>query len=417
MSSSDIIVSLDIGTSKVRAIIGEVNNGTINIIGVGSADSEGIRKGAIVDIDQTVSSIRAAVDHAERMVGLQISEVYVGITGNHIALQTSHGVVAVSNEDREIGEEDIERVNQAARVIALPPEREIIGIVPKQYIVDGQEGIQDPRGMIGVRLEVEATIITGAKTGIHNLLRVVEKSGLKVSGLILMSLAAGQLALSKDEKQIGTVLVDVGAGTTTISVFDQGSLVATSTLPIGGDFITTDISIGLRTQMDIAEKIKLKFGCASIADSAPDQMFKVNRIGSNVDKEFSQVDLANIVEPRVQEIFQLIRGEVHRMGYSDLAGGYVLTGGTVNLPATLVIAQEELAATVRIVTPDYIGVRDPAYTSGVGIIQFVIKYIRNRPASLNKKQPIKAAASKSGSQEKEGEGFFDRVKNFLKEFI
>lgn len=188
MSNNDIIVSLDIGTSKVRAIIGEVTNGTFNIIGVGSADSEGIRKGAIVDIDQTVQSIKSAVDHAEQMVGIQISEVYVGISGNHIGLQSSHGVVAVQNEDREIGEDDIDRVIKAAEVIALPPEREVIDVVAKQYIVDGLEGIQDPRGMIGVRLEVEATIITGAKTPIHNLLRCVEKSGLKVKDLVLMSL-------------------------------------------------------------------------------------------------------------------------------------------------------------------------------------------------------------------------------------
>ncbi|WP_068774433.1 cell division protein FtsA [Paenibacillus sp. FJAT-26967] len=417
MSNNDIIVSLDIGTSKVRAIIGEVVNGTINIIGVGSADSEGVRKGAIVDIDQTVQSIRSAIDHAERMVGIQITDVYVGITGNHIALQDSHGVVAVSNEDREIGEEDIERVIQAAKVIALPPEREIIGIVPNQYLVDGQEGIHEPRGMIGVRLEVQSTIITGAKMGIHNLLRVVEKSGLKVAGLILMSLASGQLALSKDEKSIGTVLVDIGAGSTTIAVFDQGNLVATSTLPIGGDFITNDISIGLRTQMDIAEKIKLKYGCATIQDSVADQVFKVNRIGSQVDKEFSQIDLANIIEPRVQEIFHLIRTETHRLGYGDPAGGYVLTGGTVSLPGTLIIAQEELAATVRIAVPDYIGVRDPAYTSGVGIIQFVCKFMRNRPVSATpKKQAAKPAAVKT-PQTESSPGWFDKVKNFLKEFI
>ncbi|SEB41891.1 cell division protein FtsA [Paenibacillus sp. GP183] len=418
MSNNDIIVSLDIGTSKVRAIIGEVVNGTINIIGVGSADSEGIRKGAIVDIDQTVQSIRSAIDHAERMVGLQISEVYVGITGNHITLQSSHGVVAVSNEDREIGEEDIERVIQAARVIALPPEREIIGVVPKQYLVDGQEGINDPRGMIGVRLEVEATIITGAKTGIHNLLRVVEKSELKVSGLILMSLASGGLALSKDEKAIGTVLVDVGAGATTIAVFEQGNLTATSTLPIGGEYITNDIAIGLRTQMEIAEKIKLKFGCASIEDSAADQVFKVTRIGSNVDKEFSQVDLANIIEPRVQEIFELIRAEVHRLGYGDLPGGYVLTGGTVTMPGMLTVAQAELMTSVRIAVPDFIGVRDPSYTSGVGIIQFVSKYLRSRQpgSSFSKKQAVKAPTKKSSASESRP-GFFERIKNFFSEFI
>ena len=235
MSNNDIIVSLDIGTSKVRAIIGEVTNGTFNIIGVGSANSEGIRKGAIVDIDQTVQSIKSAVDHAEQMVGIQISEVYVGISGNHIGLQSSHGVVAVQNEDREIGQEDIERVIKAAEVIALPPEREVIDVVAKQYIVDGLEGIQDPRGMIGVRLEVEATIITGAKTPIHNLLRCVEKSGLKVKDLVLMSLGAGGLALSKDEKSMGAVLVDIGAGSTTIAVYQEGSLTATSTVPIGGE--------------------------------------------------------------------------------------------------------------------------------------------------------------------------------------
>jgi len=412
LSGNDIIVSLDIGTSKVRAIIGEVINGAINIIGVGSADSEGIRKGAIVDIDQTVQSIRNAIDHAERMVGIQISEVFVGITGNHISLQSSHGVVAVSKDDREIGDEDIERVIQAARVIALPPEREIIGVVPKEFLVDGQEGIQDPRGMIGVRLEVDATIITGAKTSIHNLIRVVERAGLKVNGLILMSLAAGYLALSKDEKSIGTILIDVGAGATTISVFEEGSLIATSTLPIGGEYITNDISIGLRTQMDIADKIKLKYGCATIEDSAPDQVFKVKRMGSNVDKEFSQVDLANIIEPRVQEIFQLIRSEVHRLGYSHLTGGYVLTGGTISMPGILPIAQAELASSVRIAAPEYIGVRDPSYTSGVGIIQYVHKYMRSRRTNFTKTSGKQA---KSGAPKKEA--WFDKMKEWIKELI
>lgn len=414
MSGNDIIVSLDIGTSKVRAIIGEVVNGSINIIGVGSADSEGIRKGAIVDIDQTIQSIRNAIEHAERMVGIQISEVYVGITGNHISLQSSHGVVAVQKEDREIGDEDIERVIQAAKVIALPPEREIIGVVPKEFLVDGQEGISDPRGMIGVRLEVDATIITGAKTSIHNLIRVVEKSELKVSGLILMSIASGYLALSKDEKSIGTVLIDIGAGATSIAVFEEGNLVATSTLPIGGEYITSDISIGLRTQMEIAEKIKLKYGCALIEDSAGDQVFKVTRIGSNVDKEFSQVDLANIIEPRAQEIFQMIRAEVDRIGYGHLTGGYVLTGGSVNMPGMLAVAQLELASSVRIAAPDYIGVRDPSYTSGVGIIQYVQRHMKNRNSSFSKSVN---KSTKTHTSSMKGPGWFDKVKDWVKELI
>ncbi|WP_127579641.1 cell division protein FtsA [Paenibacillus koleovorans] len=413
MSSNDIIVSLDIGTSKVRAIIGELNNGAIHIIGVGSADSLGIRKGAIVDIDQTVQSIRNAIDHAERMVGIQISEVYVGISGNHIGLQSSHGVVAVSDEDREIGELDIERVLQASKVVALPPEREIIGVVPKQYLVDGLEGIQDPRGMIGVRLEVEASIVTGAKTSIHNLIRVVEKADLKVSGLILMSLAAGQMCLSKDEKAIGTVLVDIGAGSITIAVFNEGSLAATSTLPIGGDFVTNDISIGIRTQLDIAEKIKLKFGCAIVEHAAGDQVFKVNRIGSNVDKEFTQVDLANIIEPRVQEIFHLVRAEVQRLGYPEPAGGYVLAGGSVTMPGVLEIAQQELENSVRVAIPDFIGVRDPSYVNGVGIIQYVYKYARQRSTSAVRK----TASSKKAAQEKSKGGFMEKFKNWISEFI
>ncbi|CAM4259595.1 cell division protein FtsA [Paenibacillus tarimensis] len=415
MSSNDIIVSLDIGTSKVRVIIGEVTNGAINIIGVGSADSEGIRKGAIVDIDQTVQSIRNAVDHAERMVGIEISDVYVGIQGNHIALQTNHGVVAVSNEDREIGEEDIERVLQAAKVVALPPEREIIGLVPKQFLVDGLDGISDPRGMIGVRLEVEATVITGAKTAIHNLMRCVEKAELQISGVILMSLASGQMALTKDEKNMGTVLVDIGAGSCTIAVFDQGSLVGTSTLPVGGEYVTNDISYGLRTQTEQAEKIKLKFGCSLVDEAAEDQKFKVMRMGSNVEKEFTQVDLANIIEPRMQEIFHLVRQEVRRMGFGDKVNGYVLTGGTVSMSGVLPLAQSELEATVRIAVPDYIGVRDPAYTSGVGMIQYVSRYMRVRSGG----SPKKSAARKQGptTSAPSKPGLFERLKNMFSEFI
>ncbi|AEI42593.1 cell division protein FtsA [Paenibacillus mucilaginosus] len=417
MSSNDIIVSLDIGTSKVRVIIGEVVNGAINIIGVGSADSEGIRKGSIVDIDQTVQTIRSAVDHAERMVGIQIAEVYVGIAGNHIALQSSHGVVAVSNEDREIGDDDIERVIQAAKVIPLAPEREIIGVVPNQYVVDGTDQIHDPRSMIGVRLEVEATIVTGTKTAIHNLLRVVEKSGLKVAGLILMSLASGHLALSKDEKNIGTVLVDIGAGATTIAVFNENNLVATSTLPIGGEYITNDIAYGLKTQADIAEKIKLKFGCALVDHAASDQVFKVNRIGSNTDKEFSQVDLANIIEPRVQEIFHLIRLEVQRLGFGDLPGGYVLTGGTVAMPGMLAVAQMELATSVRIAVPDYIGVRDSSFTSGVGIIQYASRYLRSSKQTQNSGVKKLIPKKPAPGQEQQKPSAMERFKNWLSEFI
>lgn len=405
-------MSLDIGTSKVRVIIGELSNGSMNIVGVGSVDSQGIRKGAIVDIDQTVDSIRKAVDYAERMVGVQISDVYVGVVGNHIELQSSHGVVAVSNDDREIGDEDIERVLNAAKVFAMPPEREIIGIVPDQFLVDGLDGIQEPRGMIGVRLEVEAQIITGAKTMIHNLLRCVEKAGLHINGLILMPLAAAQLALSEDEKMLGTVLVDIGAGITTISYFQDGNIKATSTLPIGGDYITNDISIGLRVKSELAERMKIKYGCAKLADAAEDQLFKVANIGNaQSEKEYTQVDLSEIIEPRVREIFQLIGEEAARLGIVEPAGGYVLSGGTVSMPGMQQIAQEELGTAVRIAIPDYIGVRDPSYTNGVGMIQYAVKYFKKQPTSVSVKK------GKKVNQGSERNGFFERLKNWFDEFI
>jgi cell division protein FtsA len=409
LSSNELIVSLDIGTSKVRVIIGEINNGLINIIGVGSTDSNGIKKGAIVDIDETVQSIRDAIDHAERMVGIQIQEVCVGISGNHIVLQSSHGVVAVSNEDREITSEDVERVIQASKVIALPPERQIIEVVPKQFLVDGLGDIHDPRGMIGVRLEVEATIITGAKTIIHNLTRCIERAGLSITGIVLSPLALGTVALSKDEKQMGVALVDIGAGATTVAIYENGGLATSTVLPIGGEYITNDIAIGLRTQTDVAEKVKLKFGCASVEMADAEQAFKVPRIGSNVEKEFNQVDLAHIIEPRVQEIFHLIRKEMIRLGYpGEIPGGYVLTGGTVSLNGILEVAQFELESTVRIAIPDFIGVRDPAFATGVGMIQYAAKHSNRR---------ISSSAVKSKKKSAKATNRFDRLKSWLSEFI
>lgn len=413
MSNGDIIVSLDIGTSKVRVIIGEVEGTSINIIGVGTADSEGIRKGAIVDIDLTAQSIRNAVEHAERMVDIGISEVYVGIQGSHIGIQTNHGVVAVSNEDREIGEEDIIRVNQAAKVVTLPPDRDIINLVPKQYIVDGLEGITDARGMIGVRLEVEASVITCAKSAKHNLLRCVEKAGLKVKDVILLQLASGVMTLTKDEKMNGTALVDIGGGSTTIGIFYEGGIVAISTLPIGGQFVTNDISYGLRAQTDHAENLKLKYGCARIEDANEDVRFKVVRMGSNVEKEFSQKELANIIEPRMQEIMQLVKQEVHRLGYSEIVDSYVLTGGSAALPGTATLAQEELQMNVRIAMPDFIGVKDASYSNGVGMIQYVSKFIGTEHTSDMKANTKR----KTNAPTKEKKQWFEKIKNMFQEFI
>ena len=422
MVSNELIVSLDIGTSKVRVMIGEITNGSINIIGVGQSHSEGIKKGVIVDIDQTVHAIREAVDHAERMVDVSIEDVYVGITGNHIELHETQGVVAVSSEDREIREEDIQRVIQAAKVVAIPPDREIIEVVPKEYIVDGQGGIKDPRGMIGVRLEMEGTIVTGLKTVVHNIVRCTQRTNLRVAGIFLQPLAASTVALSKDDKNMGVVLVDIGAGSTTIGVFEQGKLAATTVIGIGGDHITSDISLGLRTHTDVADRVKVKNGCALIDEASEDVKFKVNRIGSEVEKQFTQVDLASIIEPRAAEIFQLVEQAVYKLGYRDeIAGGYVLTGGTVAMPGMLELAKEELDAPVRIAIPDYIGVRDPAYTTGVGLIQYALQLMERRSVSVTPSfkgnKVSKSSEKQTVSKPKEGGGLMEKMKNWFSEFI
>ncbi len=370
---SETYVSLDIGTSSIRVIIGEVTNGSINVLGVGSVDSQGIRKGAVVDIDETVTSIRAAVEQAERMVGLKIKQVIVGVNGNHVALAPCHGVVAVSSSDREIGGEDVTRVMEAAEVMSIPPEREIIDVIPKQFIVDGLDEITDPRGMIGVRLEMEGTMITGSKTVLHNLLRCVERADLEVADICLNSLASGAVAVSKDEKSLGVCIVDIGGGSTTISAFEQGALVATSVLPIGGDHMTNDLAVGLRVSTEEAERIKRKHGHAFIPEASSEEQFLVQSIGSTEKQTMTQYDLAHVIEPRMEEMIELLAKELARLGFRSFPSGFVLTGGTVMLPGVLELTKEMLQGNVRVATPDYIGVREPKYTVSIGLIQFAHK--------------------------------------------
>ncbi|WP_347862895.1 cell division protein FtsA [Salimicrobium sp. PL1-032A] len=370
MNEKEILVSLDVGTSEIKAIIGEVANDSLNIIGVGSAPSTGMKKGAIVDIDKTVQSIRAAVSQAERMVDMKIDRVVVGINGNHVQLQNCHGVVAVSSEDREIVDEDITRVIDAAQVVSVPPEREIIDVIPKEFVVDGQDEITDPRGMIGVRLEMEGTIITCTKTVLHNTLRCVERAGLEVSDVCLQPLAAGTASLSEDEKHLGVALIDVGGGSTTVSVFREGHLVGTSMIPLGGDNITKDLSVGLRTSTEEADKIKMDYGHAFFDDANDQETFSVNIIGSNQLQTFNQLQISDMIEARLEEIYVMVAKELQNMGVRDLPGGFVLTGGSMNMPGVLELAQDVFSANLRLAIPDYLGVRDPKFTSGVGILQF-----------------------------------------------
>ncbi|MBA2870719.1 cell division protein FtsA [Anoxybacillus calidus] len=425
MNSNEIFVSLDIGTSSVKVIIGEMMNESLNIIGVGNVKSEGLKKGSIVDIDETVQSIKRAIEQAERMVGLDIRRVVVGVSGNHIQLQNCHGIVAVSSENREISDEDVARVIEAAQVISIPPEREIIDVIPKQFIVDGLDGINDPRGMLGVRLEMEGTIITASKTILHNLLRCVERAGLEITDICLQPLAAGSLALSKDEKNLGVALVDIGGGSTTIAVFEQGFLQATTVLPIGGDHITKDLSIGLRTSTEDAEKIKIKYGHAFYDLASDEELFSVPIIGTDQHQQFSQLEVADIIEARLEEIFQMVQHEIRKLGYRDLPGGYVLTGGVANMPGILELAQVVLANSVRIALPDYIGVRDPQYTTGVGLIKFAYKNAKLQGRAIPASASVAESAEKrvqkqpqvKTKQKVKEENLGQKVKKFLGYFF
>jgi cell division protein FtsA len=426
MNSNDIYVSLDIGTSSVKVIIGEMVNDTLNIIGVGNVKSEGLRKGSIVDIDETVHSIKRAIEQAERMIGLKINQVIVGVTGNHVSLLPCHGVVAVSSDNREITNEDVARVIDAAQVVSIPPEREIIDVIPKQFIVDGLDEINDPRGMIGVRLEMEGTIITGSKTILHNTLRCVERAGLEIVDIGLQPLAAGAFALSKDEKNMGVAMIDIGGGSSTVAVFENGHLRGTSVIPVGGDHITKDLSIGLRTTTEEADQLKLKHGHAFYEYASEEEVFEVSIIGSDQQQQFNQLEVADIIEARMEEIFSLVQDELKHMNIRDLPGGFVLTGGTANMQGVLELAQDIFQSRVRIAIPDYIGVREPQYTTAVGLIQFAYKNAKLKGKKMEaafsemepkEKRVQKQPHPKSKPEKQPEEKVTSRMKKFLGYFF
>ena len=424
LNNSEILVSLDIGTSDVKVIIGEVLNDSLNIIGVGTSKSTGMKKGAIVDIDQTVYSIRNAVEQAERMVGMQVERVVVGINGNHVQLQPCHGVVAVQSANREITNEDITRVIDGAQVMSIPPEREIIDVIPKQFIVDGLGEITDPRGMIGVRLEMEGTIITCSKTILHNILTCVERANLQVADICLQPLAAGSIALSKDEKSLGIALIDVGGGCTTVSVFENDHMTASSVIPLGGDTITKDLSIGLRTSTEEAEEIKTNYGHAFYNDAREEETFEVSIIGSDTKQTYNQLQISDMIEARLEEIYAYAEREIRTMGYRDLPGGYVLTGGTMKMPGALELAQDVFHSNVRIAIPDYIGVREPQFTAGIGILQFAYYNAKIQgkelfpSVNINEQKRVKKQSTQStANDEKENKKKDSRIANLFKYFF
>ena len=368
----DVIVGLDIGTTKVCAIVGGLSDNGIDIVGIGSHPSEGLRKGVVVNIDSTVNSIKAAVEEAELMSGCEIISVFTGIAGGHIKGFNSHGIVAVKS--REVDENDVKRCIEAAKAIAIPMDREVLHVLPQYYIVDDQDGVRTPIGMAGVRLEAKVHIVTGAVTSAQNIIKSVNRVGLDVNDIVLEQLASSEAVLSPDEKELGVALVDIGGGTTDIAIFSEGGIKHTAVLSLGGNYLTSDVAVGLRTPIVEAEKIKIKYGCAYAPMIPKDETIEVPSVGGREPRKISRQILGEIIEPRMEEIFNLVHREIVKSGYEDLlAAGIVLTGGTAILEGITELAEQVFNVPVRQGYPTGMGgladiVNSPMYATGVGLV-------------------------------------------------
>jgi cell division protein FtsA len=369
-----VIVGLDVGTTKICAIIAEPSpTGGLDIVGVGASPSRGLRKGVVVNIDSTVEAIRKAVAEAEQMAGVEVSSVYAGIAGGHIRGVNSRGVVAVSGKHREVNASDIDRAIEAARAINLPQDREIIHVLPQAFVVDDQDGVREPLGMSGVRLEVEVHIVTGAVTSVQNVVRSVNRAGLTVQDIVLEPLASAEAVLAADEKELGVLLIDIGGGTTDVALFREGAIWHTGILPLGGDHVTNDIAVGLRTPTAEAEDLKKRYGCALTSLVREDETIEVPSVGGRKPRQLSRQLLSEIVQPRVEEIFTLVARDLSKGGLHDAAtAGVVVTGGTSIMEGVSELAEQVFDLPVRLGLPEGLGgladvVRSPIYATGVGL--------------------------------------------------
>ncbi len=370
-----MIVGLDVGTSKVVAIVGEMQpDGLIEITGIGFHQSRGLKKGVVVNIDSTVQSIQRAVEEAELMAGVEIRSVYAGIAGSHIRSLNSHGIVAI--KDHEVTQYDVDRVIDAARAVAIPADQKILHILPQEFIIDDQDGIREPVGMSGVRLETKVHMVTGAVSAAQNIVKCVERCGLLVEDLILEQLASSYAVLTEDEKELGVCLVDIGGGTTDIAVFTEGSIRHTSVIPIAGDQVTNDIAVALRTPTQHAEEIKVNYGCALTQLAASQEIIEVPSIGERASRRLSRQTLAEVIEPRYEELLSLVQTELRRSGFEDLiAAGIVLTGGSAKMEGVVELAEEVFHMPVRVGLPQYVAglsevIKNPIYSTGVGLLLF-----------------------------------------------
>jgi len=376
MPKNSYIVGLDIGTKKVAAIIGEITEDRkIEVIGIGTAESKGLRKGVVVNLEATTSAIKKAQEEAELMAGVEIDSAFVGISGAHIKSFNSRGVIAVSGKNREITREDIRRVIDQSKAVSIPPDRDVIHVIPQEFVVDEQDGIKAPLGMSGIKLEVNVHIVTSAITSVQNLRTCVERAEIEIEQIVLNQIATASAVLTHDEKELGVGLIDIGAGTTEVAIFERGSLWYTSIIPIGGDNFTNDIAVGLRTPIPEAEKIKKKFGCVSVPAVDEQETIEVPSVGkARKPRVLSRQILSDIIQPRAEEIFRLVDGDIKRMGYEkSLNSGIVLTGGTALLEGLEEVAEEIFDLPVRRGDPTGVSglvdrVSTPDYATAVGLI-------------------------------------------------
>jgi len=370
-----VLVAIDVGTSKAVALIGEVTaSGALNIIGKGTPPSSGLKKGIVINIDQTVSSISQAIDQAERLSGYKLESAFVSVGGNHVESQNSRGAVAVSGPRKEVSREDVARATEVARAVNIPSSREILHVLPRGYTVDGQEGVKDPLGMSAVRLEVETHIVHASGTAVQNLSKCVQQAGVRIDELVAAPLAAAEAVLSDTEKDLGVAVADVGAGTTDLALFMDGSPFHTVVIPIGGANVTNDMAIGLKTSLQVAEDLKVRHGTSDLRSVQPDQMLTVETIGDEAGRQIAQADLAAIIEARMRELFERIGDEISMAGHGGvLPAGVVLTGGAAQLAGAAELGREVLQMPVRVAAPAGVGglvdnLLNPAYSTSIGLL-------------------------------------------------
>lgn len=394
MESEDLVVGLDIGTTKIVALVGNVVDDSIEIVGIGQAPSKGLEKGVVVDIGQTTSSIREAVSQAEKMADVKIDSVYAGITGKHINYLNNTGTVSINRSDSVIRKDDVSRVIETAKAMQqIPPQSEMIHIIPRQFVVDNQEGITDPIGMTGTRLEADVHIVTGASTAVHNLTRCLNSLDIGIEQLVLEPLASSHAVLSSAEKQLGVLLMDIGGGTTDLAVFKKGDIWFSKVLPVAGEHMTNDITVGLQTPLEVAEEIKVEHGTVFINEENQDKRIEVATVGGNEVDQIPIKNLAKVIEPRVEEIFNLTFQELEDAGYRDLIpSGVVLSGGTSLLNGIVEYANRHFDIPIRRgSTPDDIhGLRDvvesPIYATSVGLLKYSVEshdYLRNGKRTMS----------------------------------